>query len=83
MKMIKQVRQGNDLDITHPRSTAIAAPRDQQQWGRLARNRQRPTVNALRNANEVVCERGVVHWTQCIMKQLDVGVASLNVHTPV
>ena len=68
-KMIKHVRQGNDLEITHPRSTAIAVPHDQRRWGRLV-HRQRLTIRVFGNANEVVSEAGVVDWLKGLMKQL-------------
>ena len=67
-EIIKQVRQGSDLEITHPRSTAIVVPRDQRRWGQLARDRQRLTLKASGTANNVVWEGGVVPWTKGIMK---------------
>ena len=55
-EMVQQLRQGNDLEITHPRFTAIAVPNDKRRWRQIAQYRQRLTVRFSRNAREVVCE---------------------------
>jgi len=74
----------NDLEITRPRSTAIAVPRDQRRWGRLARDSQRQTATTLRrNAVGEGSGTKVVKWTKGIMTQLVVEVVSINIHPTV
>ena len=70
--MRRHVRQGNDLEITHPRSKATAVPHDERRWGRLV-HRQRLTIRLFGNANEVASEAGVVDWLKGLMKQLVVN----------
>ena len=76
----KTVRRGNDLEITHPRTTAIAVPRDQRLWGNLAHNRTRLTLIISGDANKAVCEGGVIDWTKGLMQQLVLQVETLLIH---